>query len=81
MSPIHSLRPLRYPTIWISHLDLDSKACKTEVVLDVIKSGKSEFLYLEGDVVARADAGDLAVSESQSPPTPGIRKPTAWSAA
>lgn len=51
MSPVYSMRPLRYRAIWISDVHLGSRSCKAEFLLDFLKSTESEYLYLVGDII------------------------------
>ena len=51
MNSIHSLRPLRYRTVWISDVHLGSKACCAAYLLDFLESIQCEKLYLVGDII------------------------------
>ena len=50
-SNVFELRPLEYRAVWISDVHLGYKGCKASLLLDFLKSVRSEYLYLVGDIV------------------------------
>ena len=41
----------RYRSMWISDIQLGTRGCKADFLLDFLKHTESEYLYLVGDIV------------------------------
>ncbi len=50
MSPVKSMRPLKYRSIFISDIHLGTRGCQAEFLLNFLQSTQSDYLYLIGDI-------------------------------
>lgn len=50
MEQLHSLRPVKYRSVWLSDIHLGYRGCKAEYLIDFLDAIQCEYLFLVGDI-------------------------------